>query len=426
MKRITAVFALFAISAALFSCAVPSGTVTETNGTTSVGTAEPFVPSAEICKYMWNAKGAVTVVFDDGIEDTATWVKENYPTFPVAYSIIGDRIARLKTAKSKEYKYTDERGRTHSNTEYVLDENGKFVYTLKKDKVAFWQDILDTTDAELLSHTFTHMYTGTSDDGGYVEGRDDPLPGRCVTADVIGAGQVLREVFGGHNGLIIADAGVGVSRHEDDHPLYYNTIYDYYIGCRGGDSEVPTTYDNFEEMRYDLPGLMPETATEPKDGMTLEETRAAQLEKWLAYIDSAIENESLTGICVHCVGEGYIITSYSDMAAMLDHCIEKASDGSLWIAKLTDATMYMEERLATAVNVTADDGCSEITVTLVNDLDPVYDEPLTVKIAVPGDWNNAVLHDGTPVEVVKDEGHSFVIANILPNSGSYTIKRSDS
>lgn len=102
----------------------------------------------------------------------------------------------------------------------------------------------------------------------------------------------------------------------------------------------------------------------------------------------------------------------------------KAKEDRLWIATFQDVTKYIRERMHSEVRSYKDG--EDILVLLRDDLtDPSYDLPLTLKTNVASAWQTVEVHQGervNRVEVVRQNGQSYVLYQAMPNAEAVMIR----
>ena len=379
-----------------------------------------FTASAEIVNKD-GADGAVSFVVDDGIKETATLTLQllnKYKDLKLTYAIITNRLATLQTE-------------TNNGVANYVMLNGKYVYTVHADTILFWKNILSSAGgrAELISHTNSHAFWGTNDDGGvfeYVDSQGNLLtssnmPVGSVTAEIIASNQILMEQFGSR-GLTHVVPGIMVKTTDtiigDKTIVTYDTYYQQLLsdciadgtlaGVRGNTFGTTSNYTRYVTTkdsiaRTGVPSLMIRLTDDPTS--------------WCNYIDKAEEMNGLAVFCIHQIipdgtnGSGHYVYQ-SAAEELFSHALEK----NLWIANYTEATLYFTEWSTASVESVYEDGMIKVTLTDEED-NSIFDEPLTVKISVPATWTSAQLN-GETLTVHKDaSGNRFVYVNIVPDSG---------
>ena len=165
--------------------------------------------------------------------------------------------------------------------------------------------------------------------------------------------------------------------------------------------------------RLNIPGYMIVTENRNSGGHWSE----GGIDNWTAFIDHAIEQKGLAAYCIHNIianptsHSGHNI-SEADAEELFAYALSK----NVWVAQFTDAVMYYSEWSTS--NVTTEYENGKVMVTLTDGEDnEVYNMALTVKVAVPANWDSAKL-GGKTLEVFKNtDGSSYVYANIVPDSG---------
>ena len=102
-----------------------------------------------------------------------------------------------------------------------------------------------------------------------------------------------------------------------------------------------------------------------------------------------------------------------------------ALERNVWIATNTEATLYFSEWATAELETEFENG--EIRVTLTDgERDDIYNVALTVKVSVPDSWS-VVACGGDTYEVIKSEdGTSYVLIDIVPDSGTVTLTQQNS
>lgn len=97
----------------------------------------------------------------------------------------------------------------------------------------------------------------------------------------------------------------------------------------------------------------------------------------------------------------------------------KQHDNTSWIATFGDVTKYMRERMSANVDSKMDGG--KIEVTLTHSLDQfMYDQPLTLRTAVPPSWKKVTIKQGNRVQQVAAR-NGVVLYDLTPNKGTATL-----
>lgn len=97
----------------------------------------------------------------------------------------------------------------------------------------------------------------------------------------------------------------------------------------------------------------------------------------------------------------------------------KQHEKTSWIATFGDVAKYMHERMSAKVDSKMDG--NRISVELTHPLDPaMYDQPLTMRTAVPSSWKKATVKQGGKVQIVGVKEGSITY-DLMPNKGAAVI-----
>ena len=119
-----------------------------------------YIPEAQIVNKN-GADATVSYVIDDGNWATARFAKsmiETYGNLAFSFAIPAKQFVSLNTEDSDG----------DGIPEYVMVD-GKYTYETNESSIKFWNDILVSKRTEIVSHTYTHGFWGTNDDGGRFE-----------------------------------------------------------------------------------------------------------------------------------------------------------------------------------------------------------------------------------------------------------------
>ena len=400
-------------------------------------------PTAEIVNKN-GADAVVTYVVDDGNWDTARYAKqmlEAYENLTFSFAVPAKQLATLNTAD------VDGDG----ILEYVMDD-GKYTYVVNQSGLDFWNGVLVQGRTEVISHTYTHGFWGTNDDGGvfvYLKNGEstvtisESMPEGSSTKEIYASKQIIEEQLGSYlrNGKVITliDPGIGVKTIDSkdsngelivSYKTYFKMLWERafnngdLISVRGTFGSTydpsldfatkvvtPERYDTYEE-RMNTPAYMIVSGNaNPKgDG-------SDDISNWTDYIDSAIELNGWACFCIHVMNasSGHYIT-----AAQAEKLFAYTNSKNVWVATYTEASLYYSEWSTAEVDVEFENG--EIKVTLTDkERNDVYDLALTVKVSVPDTWTSVNV-GGDTYNVLKDEnGASYVLVDIVPDSGTVTV-----
>lgn len=368
--------------------------------------------------------GTVTFVVDDGDHATATFtagMMDKYDDLKFTYAILVNKLATLKTVYDPTIgKYV-----------YVMDEDGKYTYSVNQTEVDFWQELLSGYDTEVISHTYTHYFWGNDDSGGqqyYVDSNgnvklSNNLTVGSASAEVYAPIQIIEELLG-IRAITHTVPGIGVKTVDTAvGGTVYKTYYTYYqsllnqaitngdiVNLIGNTMGVSTANLN----RY----VTKDNIKDPNGVARLFVTPSDNKDMWKQFIDNAADNDGWATFCIHKItptaSSGHYILQ-SDAEDLFAHAASK----NVWIANYTEAALYYAEWASAKVSASYEDG--RISVTLTDDEDnTVYDEELTVKVYVPAIWSAAAV-SGETLTVHTDPSGSFVYVNILPDSGTVEI-----
>jgi len=408
------------------------GTVEKNYVITFVLTGDMNINNAVVNKN--GADATVTYVVDDGNKETATFAKnmmDKYDYLTFSFAVWTKDFATLTEIEGEDGK-----------KEYLMDEDGKYVYTQTDDQlknVQFWVDVLTGRDCELVSHSMTHSFWGTNDDGGtfeYLKSNDTQtvlsatVPKGSSTKELYASKQIIEDLFPsylspkGCVGFIIPGISVYTKDIEVDGKLIptYNTYFNQILTEaieKGVYTSARTTFSKLSssqvihaselkttQARKSIPGYM---ITEALNGG----------ENWAKYIDYAIAENGWACYCIHNMYPNdrsghYILQEKAE--AMFAHTADK----NVWVATFTDASTYYIEWSTATVTTSYESG--KITVTLTDEEDDeIFSDALTVKVSVPSIWDTATVN-GTALEIHKAaDGSSFVYVNIVPDTGAIDI-----
>lgn len=370
--------------------------------------------------------GTVTFVVDDGNQETATFTTEmmdKYESLKFTYAILTNHLATLTTT------YDTSTGRYS----YAMND-GKYTYVINQQNVDFWKNILDEYDTEVISHTYSHAFWGNNDDGGvqkYVDSNGNlltsgNLPIGSATAEIYASIQLIEELLG-IRAVAHVVPGIGVATTDTVvGNVTYETYYTYYeqllaaaieagdiIALAGNTMGTSVSSTNRYVTKDNIKALgvngVARLFVRPSDNMDL----------WTQFIDQAEANNGWATYCIHKITEAATAGHYileTDAERMFAYAVSN----NVWVANYTEAFLYYTEWASAKVSAVYDNG--SIKVTLTDDEDnSIYNEELTVKVAVPSSWAVAEVN-GETLEVYTDKsGKCYVNVNILPDSGECVL-----
>ena len=350
----------------------------------------------------------------------------DYDNLTLSFALIPKSLATLNTV------YNEETGKY----EYVMNGE-KYTYTENKSTIEFWDNVLKAGDGrfEFISHTMTHSYWGTNDEGGtfsYVsdgEVKTVVLPVGSASAEIYASIQILNDLYGIDMKTLV-EPGIGVEKndvtidgvtYESYHKYYLQLISKAYeegvlIGVRGngfGDTAVSPDKVVTPEMLADV--------AERLDINALTARHTQNVENWKKYIDYATDVGGWAVFCLHkIIADGTDDTNIHIFESQADELFRYTDNENVWVATYTEATKYYTEWSTAEVSVECNDGVISVTLTDAEN-NEVYDEALTVKVTVPTGWTECIVGDKTVEVMVDENGESFVYVNIVPDSGVVTI-----
>ena len=342
--------------------------------------------------------------------------------------------------------------------EYVMVD-GKYTYETNESSIKFWNDILVSKRTEIVSHTYTHGFWGTNDDGGrfeyvkngeYVATLSELFPKGSSTKEIYASKQIIEDLFSAYtyNGklLTLIDAGIGIKTIDSTTtdgkviPTYKTFFKELWkTAYNNGDlisvrSTFGSTYDPSLDVstkvvtparyktfdsRMSTPAYMVEYYNSNPNG-----DGSNDISNWTDYIDSAIELNGWACFCIHVIAEnGTTGSGHYIYESQADKIFEYTNGKNVWVATYTEASMYYSEWSTGSVDVTYENGTIGVTLTDEENND-VYTEALTVKVSVPSNWSNAAA-DGEQLTIHRnDDGTAFVYVNIVPDSPTVSITNS--
>ena len=395
------------------------------------------------------AKAIVTYVIDDGNKETATFIKEKmapkYPSLTASFALITKNLATL------DIKTNDDGTR-----EYAKDADGFYTYKKNESNWAFWQDIAATLGAEgyeLVSHTHTHSYWGENDNGGtfkyYNTAGDEfvseDFPKGNVSKEFLASQQIIQDLDPNQTAYTFVRSGLTAG---GKNVKYSDTFWDAiqnsgaYIGARGTYTypdrplDMINKFETFANVadRFFLKSYMvqhyntsPTVKTTQADSGPAE-CLAAGIPYWTNYIDVAVENNAWAAFCIHTIKpdtydtrSGHYI--YESQADELFAYTEKlAAENKVWVANLTDAFVYVNERSTATVESYVDESGNVVVSLDDREEGSVYNMALTVKVALPDGKNGATV-DGKALTAFSENGKTYVYVNVVPgNTATLEVK----
>ncbi len=386
------------------------------------------------------ADGVVTYVIDDGYEDTATFGKsmlQNYPYLSLSFATWTKDFATLSETEPDE----------NGIKSYVMDEDGKYVYTRNEAKISFWNDILSGVDgrAEVMVHSHTHAPWGMNDDGGeykYVDNSGNVqtriTPKGSSSKEYYGAHQIISDIFPSvifpsvkNVGFITPGIGVqggdkvvngelikGYGAYADE--LLKDCIEkNIYLGARGTFDPLTTNYtskivtkDTITNMsvRTNLPGLA------VKD--------FHDVSVWTDYIDTAARLGGWAMFCIHEIDSTPSNSKWWIPEDKAEQLFAYTADKNIWVASFSDAITYYIEWASAKVDAKYDSETNKISVSVTDgeDDNEIFNTALTVKVSVPVMWEGAKCGNKTLNVHVNEDGSKFVYVDVVPDTGAVYLE----
>lgn len=392
-----------------------------------------FYPVAKVVNRN-GAKGVVTYVIDDGYTGTADYAAamlERYDSLTFSFALQTKLFATLKTKDDG-----------NGGLEYVTDKDGKYEYTVNESNVEFWEGILELGRTEIISHTHSHAFWGTNDDGGafqYFKSdgtlmTSEVMPKGSSTKELYASKQILRDLFG-ERAVSFVDAGIGVRTGQstvggvtlEGYKTYFNTVLKNaiksgdYIGSRGT-FQASSGFESFVNTKNSL-ALM-ENRMDVKAFMILNANAGENIKNWTGYIDAALAKGGWACFCIHQMTreESSAHHILQSQAKQLFKYTDDLGD-DVWVATFTDAMLYFSEWSSAKVSAEYGKGAIKVTLTDKEDNNSVYNFPLTVKVTVPDSWASARFGDTVLTVNTDTDGSRYVLANIVPDAGAVEIVR---
>ena len=395
------------------------------------------------------AKAIVTYVIDDGEKATATFIKEKmapkYPSLTASFALITKNLATL-----------DIKTNSDGTREYVKDADGFYTYKKNESNWAFWQDIAATLGAdgyELVSHTHTHSYWGENDNGGTFkyyntageEFISENFPKGNVSKEFLASQQIIQDLAPDQSVATFVRSGLTAG---GKNVKYSDTFWDAiqnsgaYIGARGTYTypdrplDMINKFETFADVanRFFLKSYMVQhyntspTVKTTSAGSGPADCLAAGISYWTNYIDVAVENNAWAAFCIHTIKpdtydtrSGHYI--YESQADELFAYTEKLSkENKVWVASLTDAFVYVNERSTATVEAYVDESGNVIVSLNDKEEGSVYNMALTVKVALPAGKSGATMN-GKALSAFSENGKTYVYVNIVPgNTATLEVK----
>ena len=353
-------------------------------------------PTATIEKSYGGADATVVIVHDDGDQNTATFM-------------------------AQEFKKYDLRGTIGMITSKIctIDINGN--RKINSSAVNFWQGILDTGRFIITSHSRSHSYWGrhdNGDEGKYYDTSNNLIPYKFkpgqITRETQGSQEDIRVCFPSQRAITFIKPGFG--KNEDGVQITsaaYEIISKYYVTMRntGGGVDTIPAQNPLSIKSYMVRG-------------------GEDVNGWKGYVDEAIEKNGMIVYLFHNINDNGsnngLTVKKTEADALFKYISEKKAEGKVWVADFEQASLYAEEYRKASVTAVQNDTCITLTVTDEWEDNTLYNQALTVKLEITEDsWNSVrcLYADGTSevVSVIRDADGAYVYVNAVPDSGSVII-----
>ncbi|MBQ8584051.1 MAG: polysaccharide deacetylase family protein [Clostridia bacterium] len=353
------------------------------------GTADKNI--AKVLPVKGGRHGIVVLMHDDGDLDTMTVLDRIYREHSLRadVALVADRVYNLAGGSVREAE------------------------------VAKWQDYFESGYWNLVAHSMTHKWWGSTDTDGELT-IDEAL----VKQEVEGAYEALVAAFGDTR-LAYAypgfDAYTSVWGKVECYAPAIEAVLEHYIG--GRDCRFPKARKtvSYADIAYSM--IYASSISKGADN----------LQKNLDSIDEAALSGTLAILFSHRVYDEANATEAltNDTSAVTSDYIESiaekvagyVNEGYIWNAFLEEAILYLKE--AESATVTAVSGNNVITLTLTDSLDDeVYNYALTLEVTVPEEWAGVKVTQGENTSysrAFEREGKWVVYIDAVPDGGEIIL-----
>ena len=368
MKRIVSIAIL---ACALFSLLAPTALASGADEITPI--------SAEITTVYGDRDGIISMTFDDGYYQTALLLQELFEQ----YDLYGSIMMTVKVANS----------------------------TAKTEK---WQELFKKGRLEPQNHSLTHMNL-SSNDGAENQSEEN------FKSEILDSKTTLEGMFPEYD--IIAYA-VPYGRMSDAAMEYAK---EYYYAIRYTEPGVQTLDPDFSDnvgswYKMNSPPVMYEYLRDNPD---------AQWQMIKTRIDDCIEGWYAP--IIHRVGDVKDTDLPLEVAhKMFAYISELNKSGKVWVTTYSSAVKYVRERQNSTVTAWDEDGKIFVRVSMseyTEDGKPlpldVFDQPLTVKLEVPGGYESFKYTTGgveyTATSFIEG-GKRYAYVNVIPDGRSVELR----
>lgn len=301
-----------------------------------------------------------------------------------------------------------------------------------------WQEYYKTGRFSFSSHSMTHTWMGSTDEGETVYFGGEPVtyPPGHMSEEIKLSQEVIRGAFEGEGVNTFIFPGTtppdGMVNTTD---AAREMVKENYIAGR-------VTRNQFNSVPpqdwYNVTSFMVENVInydDPKQEYDANTdaplTTAASY--WIDLSDEAIEDGKWLIYLFHSIPKGesnssiYVLQSRASM--LFDKLGDDVLSGRVWNAFYEEAVLYLKEAESASAEAKGyGTGDGRYTLITVSDgLDnEIYNYPLTVKTEVPEDWDIVLMTQGERAEIVKafeEGGKRYVYANVVPDIGAARIEQ---
>jgi len=277
------------------------------------------------------------------------------------------------------FKKYNIKGTVAFNTSTVTGENNvKITSTWQQ-----WRDLLKDNRIDIANHTHSHTSLPAADKAR-------------LDYEINDAQREIKQEFPGQQVICMCNPFVGKSDKTDE--IIKQNHYAARNGERGFNSFSPNA-DEWYRLNYQY---------------VLSGTKEAYMNRW---IDSAIKNNKWLIEVWHGIdGDDWEPSTYEICDAHLKYASGKKE---LWIATLSEATKYIQERQNASVEIEKNNDI--LTLSVTHTLDPeIFNYPLTVKIVVDENVKSAVAKQNGRLIDSRIENHELFL-NVVPGKDKISI-----
>jgi len=278
------------------------------------------------------------------------------------------------------FKKYDIKGTIAVNTSTVTGENSVRITSTWEQ----WRTLLKDNRLDIANHTHSHARIPYADDSQ-------------LDYEINDAQRMLKKELQGQQ--VISMCNPFVLRSDKTDEVIKQNHYSARNGERGYNSLSPTANEWFR-LNYQY---------------VVSNTKEKDMNRW---VDSAIKNSKWLIEVWHGIdGDDWEPSTYKICDGHMKYASGKEE---LWIATLSDATKYIQERQDANIEIQKKDNSLILNVT--HTLDPeIFNYPLTIKIAIDRNVKSAIAIQGGESISCKIEGNELFL-NVIPNRDKVLIK----